>query len=196
MTHLPDFVAPLKSLKVSRHQIPAYQRLPNTSIQRRPLYVYHQAFNPNTSASDIERHLSTLNVVNPQWRYTMYSESHFHSTTHEVLCVYSGSADLCFGGEENPERVEPRVTKGDVIVVPAGTAHRLMKDYDGCFSMVGCYPKGLSWDMCYGKAGEEEKVKGIKDLPWFESDPIYGDQGPVLGFMHHYAQGRIIIITQ
>ena len=34
--------------------------------------------------------------------------------------------------------------------------------------------------MCYGKAGEEEKVEGINNLRWFEKDPLYGDEGPVL----------------
>jgi uncharacterized protein YjlB len=67
-----------------------------------------------------------------------------------------------------------------VIVVPAGVGHRLLEDLDGAFQMVGSYPNGKSWDMCYGKTGEEEKVKGISDLAWFENDPIYGEKGPAL----------------
>ena len=46
--------------------------------------------------------------------------------------------------------------------------------------MVPSYPKGSDWDMCYSKAGEEKKVKAISDLGWFEKDPLYGDEGPVL----------------
>lgn len=110
----------------------------------------------------------------------MYSTSHFHSTSHEVLAVSRGRAKLCFGHEENPERVEPLVEKGDVMVVPAGVAHRLLEDLEGGFEMVGSYPKGASWDMCYGREGEEKKVWGIKGLGWFERDPVYGDEGPVL----------------
>ncbi len=109
----------------------------------------------------------------------MYSTSHFHSSTHEVLCVYAGSAKLCFGGEDNPDRVELEVKKGDVIVVPAGVAHRLMED-KGDFNMVGSYPGGKSWDMCYGRVNEADKVGNIKKLGWFEKDPIYGNEGPVL----------------
>lgn len=37
-----------------------------------------------------------------------------------------------------------------------------------------------NWDMCYGEEGEKKKIEGIKHLGWFERDPIYGDQGPVL----------------
>ncbi|KAL8737295.1 MAG: hypothetical protein Q9181_001819 [Wetmoreana brouardii] len=170
----------LKDLRVSSHQIPALDRIPNTSIQRKPLLIYHSAFQPGTSTSTIESHLNTVGAVVPQWRYTMYSTSHFHSNTHEVLAIASGKAKLCFGGEDNPKRTEPTVAQGDVIVVPAGVAHRLLDDIDGGFTMVGSYPKGKSWDMCYGKEGEEEKVRGIEHLGWFERDPIYGQEGPSL----------------
>jgi uncharacterized protein YjlB len=72
------------------------------------------------------------------------------------------------------------VTRGDVVVIPAGVAHRLLEDLEGGFQMVGCYPKGYSWDMAYGKKGEEEKIEGIRKLGWFEKDPVYGDEGPAL----------------
>jgi uncharacterized protein YjlB len=85
-----------------------------------------------------------------------------------------------FGGEENAERIETTIEKGDVIIVPAGVGYRLLNDYDSSFEMVGSYPKGKNWDMCYGKEGEESKVKGISALGWFEKDPLYGDDGPSL----------------
>ena len=109
----------------------------------------------------------------------MYSTSHFHSNTHEVLIVSAGSAKLCFGGERNPGKVEPVVHKGDVIVVPAGVAHRLLEER-GDFSMVGSYPDSKNWDMCYGREDEVEKVEKIKDLGWFAKDPVYGNEGPAL----------------
>jgi uncharacterized protein YjlB len=111
----------------------------------------------------------------------MYSTSHFHSTCHEVLAIVNGQARLCFGHEDNPIHVEETVTKGDVVVVPAGVAHRLLEDVKGGFEMIGSYPKGLSWDMCYGNKGEEAKVRGIEHVKWFERDPIYGEQGPAMG---------------
>ncbi|KAJ9608251.1 hypothetical protein H2200_007239 [Cladophialophora chaetospira] len=171
-------VTALSALRVSKHQIPAHQRLPNTSIQGKPLLIYHGVFS-KPSASTIESHLTSVGVVSPQWRYTMYQDTHFHSNTHEVLSIAAGSAKCCFGGEENEGRVEPVLKQGDVVVVPAGVAHRLLEDYGG-FQMVGSYPKGNSWDMCYGRAGEEDKVKQIQNLGWFQRDPIYGEKGPVL----------------
>lgn len=172
-------ITPLSKLRVSSHVIPAHGLIPNTSIQGKPFLIYHSAFIPPASPSKIESHLEATGVVVPQWRYTMYSTSHFHSTSHEVLCVSSGSAKLCIGGEDNPDRVEPVVERGDVMIMPAGVSHRLLEDKGG-FQMVGSYPRGCNWDMCYGKGGEESKVEGIKNVEWFRRDPIYGDEGPVL----------------
>lgn len=111
---------------------------------------------------------------------------------------------MCFGHEDNPKKVEDTVSKGDVIVVPAGVAHRLLRDIEGGFEMVrmavstrpwrkigfmhrltagiqvGCYPQGYTWDMCYGRASEESKIEKIVAVPWFTRDPVYGDDGPVL----------------
>ncbi|KAK6088904.1 hypothetical protein SCUP234_00108 [Seiridium cupressi] len=163
-------LTPLASLRVSKHQIPAHQLIPNTSVQQKPLFHYHGIFPHSISASAMESHLSSVGVVEPQWR-----------TSHEVLCISSGKATLCFGGEDNPGRVELEAQKGDMLVVPAGVGHRLLKEEGGeGFEMVGSYPKGHNWDMCYGKKGEEAKVKSIERIPWFTKDPAYGDQGPVL----------------
>jgi len=114
----------------------------------------------------------------------MYKQSHFHSTSHEVLAVVQGQANLRFGHEDNPHSIKQNVTKGDVIIIPAGVAHRLDEDISGDFLMVGCYPSGCQWDMCYGNEDEKDKLEKIKDLKWFAKDPIYGDNGPVLSCSH------------
>lgn len=109
----------------------------------------------------------------------MYPTSHFHSTTHEVLAISTGSAQLLFGGDDNPESVKVEVSSGDVIIVPAGVAHRLIKDNGGGFEMVGSYPiGGEKWDMCYGKEEEAGAEDRIEKLGWFQRDPVYGDEGP------------------
>lgn len=96
-----------------------------------------------------------------------------------MLVVIFLTPYLGFGGEENPSRVEASVQKGDVIIIPAGVGHRLLEDLSGDFEMVGSYPKGKSWDMCYGREDELQKVKEISSLGWFEKDPLYGDEALV-----------------
>lgn len=110
----------------------------------------------------------------------MYPITHFHSTTHELLVVFKGRATLCFGGEQNPGRVEMMVEKGDTILVPAGVGHRLLEEGAEGFEMVGSYPVGAAkWDMCYGKEGEDADAR-IQKLGWINKDPLYGDGGPAV----------------
>ncbi|KAJ6075848.1 hypothetical protein N7499_007829 [Penicillium canescens] len=107
-------ITPQSNIHVTIRQISEWRNIPNTSIQSKPLMVYHGAF--NATSAELEAHLEEVAEVIPQWVYTMYSQTHFHSTTHEVLGVVSGSARLCFGGEDNPERFEPSVQRGDLII--------------------------------------------------------------------------------
>lgn len=76
--------------------------------------------------------------------------------------------------------MEINVLKGDVVIVPGGVGHRLMEDIDGGFEMVGSYQIDKTWDMCYGKEGEEKKVEAIANLEWFSVDPLYGKEGPAV----------------
>jgi hypothetical protein len=73
-----SILTPLKELKVARHQIQAHGLTPNTSIQNKPLLLYRSAFKANTSASQIEEHLSKVGVVDPAWRYTV-SHAYHHT---------------------------------------------------------------------------------------------------------------------
>ncbi|KIP05233.1 hypothetical protein PHLGIDRAFT_25184 [Phlebiopsis gigantea 11061_1 CR5-6] len=141
-------LTPISTLRVSQHTIPKHGFIPNTSVQHIPLTIYHGAFtSPDLTASQVESHIQSVGVCTPQRRYTMYSQTHFHSTTHELLVVSSGNAKLLF--------VEERVKKGDVILIPAGVGHRLPERSDR-FEMVDSYPAGADkWDICYGREGVE-----------------------------------------
>ena len=75
---MPAKLTPFKDLRVLRYQIPAHGLTPNTSIQNRPLLIYKSTFNSTVAAGEIEAHLSSVGVVSPQWRYSMYTTSHFH----------------------------------------------------------------------------------------------------------------------
>ncbi|KAG7571061.1 hypothetical protein FFLO_01025 [Filobasidium floriforme] len=151
-------------------------------------------------ATAVESHLSQIDAVRPAWRYTMYRQHHYHSNTNEVLCVVSHrGAELCFGGSNDSNEsgnedkvVVVKVGRGDVIVVPAGVGHALLRELDdvedgdgdeGKFEMVGSYPVGAEgWDMCVGDEKEKRGTEwdSVRKVGWFSRDPIYGDEGPVL----------------
>src|SRR5215208_5559147 len=110
------------------------------------------------------------------WRNCVYSFAHYHSTSHEVLGVYDGTAKLRLGGEHG-HTVEVR--SGDVILIPAGVAHHNIGASPD-FSVVGAYPDGRQWDLLRGLPGERPKSdRTIAALPIPDHDPIYGVDGPL-----------------
>jgi uncharacterized protein YjlB len=172
-------VKPATAIQITTHSIDAHAGFPNTSLRpQRPLLIYHSCFVDTASPALIESYLNAVGVVEPAWRYTMYRQHHYHSTTHEVLVVSGGAATLCFGGLDNATGLVQDVCKGDVIVIPAGVAHALLHDKGG-FMMVGSYPVGSHhWDMCTGGEGRA-MFDNIKGLGSFARDPIYGEGGPL-----------------
>ena len=115
------------------------------------------------------------------WRNGIFSYHHYHSTAHEVLGVYSGNARVQLGGPEGPEF---EVRRGDVIVIPAGVAHKnLGSSLD--FRLVGAYPAGQRPDMNTGKAGERPRAdRNIAKVSLPKLDPVSGDTGPLIRLWH------------
>jgi uncharacterized protein YjlB len=168
MIQQQDFVQP-KRLNFNDDGI-----FPNSPL---PLLFYRQALAPNTEdpASSFEQRFAENDWTN-SWRNGVYSFPHYHSTSHEVLGVYSGTANLRLGGKDG-QNVE--VQAGDVIVIPAGVAHQNISASND-FGVVGAYPGGRQWDLLRGLPGERPKADhNIAALPLPEKDPIYGVEGPL-----------------
>jgi len=148
-------------------------RIPNSTL---PLLLYRRVF---TSSADPASWLEDRFVANHwrgTWRNGVYPFHHYHSTSHEVLGVYSGSATLQLGGEEGKVLT---VNVGDVIVIPAGVGHKKLTSSPD-FGLVGAYPDGRQWDVLRGEPGERpEADHRIALLPLPDTDPIYGAQGPL-----------------
>jgi len=110
----------------------------------------------------------------PAWRNGIFSYHHYHSNTHEVLGIYSGSAEVMFGG---PDGETLTVEAGDVVLIPAGVSHKNISS-SGALGVVGAYPQGRSWDMNRGKAAERpEADKNIAAVPMPVQDPVLGKDG-------------------
>jgi uncharacterized protein YjlB len=151
---------------------------PNNSVF--PLVLMKDAVDLPESPSDAAERMETIFTGNNwtgTWRNGIYGYHHYHSNTHEVLGVCSGTAEVQFGG---PDGATFRLSKGDVVVLPAGTAHKNLSS-DRSFLVVGAYPDGMSYDMNRGKDGERPEVlENIKQVPLPENDPVYGTDGPLL----------------
>ena len=142
-----------------------------------PVLLYRAAITVDAQdrASVFERGFAQNDWRN-SWRNGVYSFAHYHSTAHEALGVYSGSARLRLGGEHS-QTVEVRA--GDVILIPAGVAHHNIGASPD-FSVVGAYPDGRQWDLLRGLPGERPKSDHtIAALPIPDYDPIYGVDGPL-----------------
>ena len=176
-------VTPLSSLTVLKYGNPEYNLIPQ-SVQNHPLLIYRSCFPDWASASEVKSHLLSLAVVDPHRTGTLLIRDHFYTSTHKVLCVTVGQALLRFGGEGNQHKVDVEVGKGDVVIIPAGVPHRLLKDIGRDLEIVESYPKGTNVDSDSRRLGsrpQQTHLYIIASLAWFARDPIYGDQGPVLG---------------
>ena len=158
-------------------------KIPNNPVL--PLLVYQGAFGFTDSdpASTCEAVFESNGWGN-YWRNGIYSFHHYHSTAHEVLGICRGSARAQFGGEQE---VTLEIGAGDVVVIPAGVGHKRLEASSDLL-VVGAYPPGQGWDLCRGEAGERPRVLGnIDRVPLPRSDPVYGDDGPL---MNHWEKLR------
>ncbi|HZE04476.1 MAG TPA: cupin domain-containing protein, partial [Solirubrobacteraceae bacterium] len=89
------------------------------------------------------------------WRNGIFSFHHFHSTAHEVLAIVSGSVRVTLGG---PQGTTFEASRGDVLVLPAGTGHR-NEGASGDLLVVGAYPDAMEWDVRRGDPAEYDEVQ-------------------------------------
>lgn len=145
-----------------------------------PVLLYKNVFDFSNGdpAATIEK-VFAENNWGGSWRNGIFSYHHYHSNSHEALGVYGGWAEVQLGGPGNdPVRIE----KGDLVVLPAGTAHKRIDSGDG-FAVVGAYPAGKSYDMNYGKEGEIENARqNIAGVPLPDQDPAFGEKGKMFDY--------------
>jgi uncharacterized protein YjlB len=147
---------------------------PNSAL---PVLIYRAALAEADASAEAFEKLFEANGWPPQWRSGMFDYHHYHSTDHECLGVASGQARVLLGG---PGGREFDVVAGDVIVIPAGVAHRRLSA-SADFLLVGAYPPGSDWDLLRGVPGERpEADENIADVPLPKSDPVGGRGGPLL----------------
>lgn len=146
-------------------------RFPNSAL---PLLVYRKALPPDAEAME---HAFAAHGWSNSWRNGIFAYHHFHSIAHEVLGIAAGEARVAFGG---PSGRELAVRAGDVVVIPAGVAHRNM-GASADLLVVGAYPCGTDYDIRRGDPTEHAAaLQAIKAVPRPDSDPVSGREGCLL----------------
>ena len=143
-----------------------------------PLLIYRGAVAVETEKFDAATVIDTLFETNGwgrSWRDTIYDFVHYHSQVHEVLGVARGTAKVEFGGVKG--RIFT-VKPGDVVVLPAGTGHRLI-EASRDFLVVGAYPEDGTYDECTDTRDRPDAIKRIAKVRKPRRDPVYGSSGPL-----------------
>jgi uncharacterized protein YjlB len=149
-------------------------RFPNSVL---PVIIYRQAIAFADATPEAMEALFDGNGWPSQWRAGVYDYHHYHSTAHECLGVARGSATLRLGG---PSGRSFRLEAGDVVLLPAGTAHR-REAADADFLMVGAYPPGQRWDILRGDPSDRpEADQRIARVALPKTDPVGGQGGPAV----------------
>ncbi len=143
-----------------------------------PLLLYPQALTKEEQDASRCKELLADNGWGGAWTNGVFPYHHYHSVSHEVLCVIDGEASITFGGPGG-ETVE--VAAGDVVVIPAGVGH-CRESSGGGFSVVGAYPPGQeNYDLRTGEEGERPEVlENIRNVALPETDPLFGGEGPLV----------------
>lgn len=145
---------------------------------RLPLLLYRGAvLITEDDPAQVFEDLFEENGWSESWLNGIYSYHHYHSTAHEVLGIYRGSAKVQLGGDHGGIH---EIRAGDVIVIPAGVAHKNLGSSPD-FGVVAAYPARQDWDMNYGKPEEKPRAdKNIARVALPKMDPVFGESGPLL----------------
>jgi uncharacterized protein YjlB len=165
----------LKEPRVIAHVLKDAGTIPNSRL---PLLIYQEAFElPQDDPATALETLLRGHAWGNDWRNGIFTYHHYHSTAHEALFVYSGSAKVQVGGEGGPVQT---INAGDVVIIPAGVGHKNL-GASSDFHVIGAYPPEQNVDMNYGKPGERPRVdEHIARLALPTTDPVFGKKGPLL----------------
>jgi uncharacterized protein YjlB len=143
-----------------------------------PLVLYRGGVDLSGSP-DPERVIEQAFAANgwgDMWRNGIYHYPHYHSMIHEAMGIARGRAKVRFGGHKGKEI---DISAGDVVILPAGTGHQLINQSQELV-VIGAYPSSGKYDLCRGSKAEHAKaLASIAKVPRPESDPLYGENGPL-----------------
>lgn len=153
------------------------KEFPNSKL---PVLHYQQVliFSGKDHVGQIQKLFKNNEWFRP-WVNGIYDYHHYHSNNHEVLGIAEGNCVVLLGGDEG---FYFDLKKGDVLILPAGVSHKKMEGSND-FSCVGAYSIDTDYDLMLGKNGEKtEAKKRIVEVPKPFTDPVFGEEGPLLEY--------------
>lgn len=183
---IPDrFTGVLRQPESDTHVLGDDGTYPNNELL--PVIVYREVFREprDLSAHTVEKVFEAHRWTGT-WRNGIFSYHHYHSTAHEVLGVVRGAATVQLGG---PDGVVLDLSGGDVVILPAGIAHKNLGSASD-FRVVGAYPPGQRWDVKRGDPEDRpEADRNIEAAALPASDPVFGSSGLLPAHWHHAGDG-------
>jgi uncharacterized protein YjlB len=176
----------VSKMEISTYLFEGDGTFPNN--EKLPVLLYKNAIplSKDDAAAEMEK-LFKKNKWKNSWRDGIYHFHHYHSTAHEALGVYAGRASVQVGG---PLGETINLIKGDVLVIPAGVAHKSSGNSED-FKCVGAYPPGQNYDMNYGDSDERDEADlNIRQLPLPAADPVLGNTGGLNDYWKSKAGNR------
>ncbi|WP_299824135.1 cupin domain-containing protein [uncultured Pontibacter sp.] len=165
----------MSELYATTYKLVPGDKIPNNS--KLPVLYYKQVLGSKAPFTAQFKAAFEKNNWKGIWVNGIFNYHHYHSTSHEVLGVAAGSAEVILGG---PDGKVFNLEAGDMVVLPAGTGHCL-KHASPDFKVVGAYPNGQqSYDICTQDTDPEAKVKTIAQVPLPAQDPVGGTTGPLV----------------
>lgn len=176
-TTIPDtFADVLRPPQVRTRRFADDGTFPNNEAL--PVLFFEQAVETEGNLAETWERVFRAHDWRGPWRNGIFSYHHYHSTAHEVLGVADGAARVQLGG---PDGEAFDVETGDVLILPAGVAHKNLGT-SGDFLVVGAYPKsGQHWDSKRGRPDERpEADRNVEHVSLPACDPVYGRDGPLV----------------
>ena len=161
------------SVKIEKYFFDGNGRVPNSRL---PLLIYRKVI--QWEVLEMEA-IMRQNHWLPDWRAHegMWPRHHFHCEAHEIICVTRGAHVVKLGGHDG---VYGKLTKGDVVVIPAGVGHcgiQISDDLD----LTGGFAEGQSvvdFRMGYPEDYPDLLVRAAQ-IPVPSHDPFFGAAGPL-----------------
>ncbi|MBO0902974.1 cupin domain-containing protein [Jiella sonneratiae] len=156
-------------MKIEARRFAPTPTIPNGNL---PLLVMAGAIAPAEATPEAVMRRFESNGWQGTWLYTVFDYWHYHVEGHEVLACVSGKATVGFGGEGG---AEVAMRPGDVVIIPAGVAHKRLSGGSD-FQVVGAYPPGQNGAITRaGAMAVGEAARRIGGLALPKTDPVSGE---------------------